>query len=133
MKTDSTPNYSWIDIIEPDLQYATYSAFDYIIALVLFVIAFWFAVKYFNVPTKIKFLFITYKLKKTSFSREYIKKILQLFSFEKDNQNSKIKIKEDNKEIINSQRHLLLDAYYAKDDINRDQIIKSLRILWKWL
>jgi len=133
MKTDSTPNYSWIDIIEPDLKAATYSAFDYISALVLFVTVFWITAKYFNIPTKIKFLFITYKLKKTNFSREYIKKILQLFSFEKITRNSKIKVKEENKGIINNQRYILLNAYYAKDDINHDQIMKSLRILWKWL
>ena len=133
MKTDSTPNYSWIDIIEPDLQATTYSAFDYISALVLFVAVFWFVAKYFNLLTKIKFLLITYKLKKTNFSRKYIKKILQLFSFEKVTRNIKIQVKEESKGIINNQRHILLNAYYAKDDIDHEQIIKSLRILWKWL
>jgi len=133
MKANSTPNYSWIDIIEPELQSTRYSDNDYIIALALIAAVLWMTVKYFNIPTKLKFLFITYNLKKTNFSRIYIKKILQLFYFEKGTGNVTNKEKDTDKEIMNTQRHILLNAYYSKDDINPEQIKKSLRILWKWL
>lgn len=126
-------NYSWIDIIEPEITTASYSAWQYLLITALVTTLLIIIIKHFNLLKKVTFWLIRQRLKRTHYSRTEIKKILHLFGIEKGIQYLPPYMKPANNTEIATQRHILLNAYYAKIPVNPEQINKALKIMRTWL
>lgn len=133
MKEITGNNYSWIDIIDTTSPVVHSFVLEYFVVTILMFTAVLILVKYFKIILRFKLWLIKRELDKKNNSRLLAKKLLCLFSLEKNTGSVSGYFKQSNESNINNCRTILLQTCYGKKPQKEDQLKTILSNISKWL
>ncbi len=125
-------NYTWIDIVEPEIIAKTMPAWEYLLIVLTTVIVLFFVIRYFNIHLRFKLWLLNYNLAHSANTKETAKKILALFKLEKNTHYIEATLQVNKESGINC-RLELLKACYADTAADRQHILSLLKTVSKWL
>lgn len=119
-------NYSWLDIIEPVTSASSGFMWQYFLLTILLCLGLILLNKYFNLRLRFNFWLLSYKLGKNGDIRKFSKKLLKLFSLEKNTMHAAKCLNTLDCESIVTYRAELLCACYSKNKVDIEHIHNTL-------
>lgn len=132
MSKSDKNNYTWIDIVEPEIIAEATPTWEYLLIALTTIITLFFVIRYFNIHLRFKLWLLNYNLAHSANTKEVAKKILALFKLEKNTYYIETALQVNKESAINC-RLKLLKSCYADTATDRQHILLLLKTVGKWL
>lgn len=131
MKNINTNNYSWADIIEPNNIIKTAPTWEYMLVILMALIALFIIIKYFHIDLRFKLWLLNFNFTEKRNPRKMAKKLLALLKLERNTTyiEKTLNIKQ---QIGEDYRLELLKACYANTATDLHHIRTLLKVPIKW-